>query len=213
MNQIKKQDNKRIRTSIIISLVFYLGLIFFFQIKIDSYTNNRTTDLNILNLTIDIDKEDYTKNLNKKEKEKIKKHFSESKENKMLITEPTERRSTKIVKQVKNNNDTSRINIKENENKTTTSTQKLMTLSLLVGKINKSKIYPRAARKKKMEGRVIILLHLNLKGEPLNIIIEQSSGYPLLDRSAIKSIKKVMPFPHNTGKEIKIKIPIHYKLN
>ena len=49
--------------------------------------------------------------------------------------------------------------------------------------------YPKLARQKKMEGIVKIAIHFNQSGHVEKFELTQSSGFDILDQSAIKSIK------------------------
>ncbi|MCP5006784.1 MAG: energy transducer TonB [Planctomycetes bacterium] len=71
--------------------------------------------------------------------------------------------------------------------------------------------YPGRARKMLMEGSVIVSFVVRLDGSIKDIIIKQSSGYSILDRNAIKAIKKAAPFP-SPPVEATITIPITYRL-
>jgi len=75
--------------------------------------------------------------------------------------------------------------------------------------IDRAKIYPLLARKRKIEGTVIIEFIINNKGYPQDIRIEKSSGHEILDSAAIKTVKNAAPLPHIQGKII---IPIRFKL-
>lgn len=75
--------------------------------------------------------------------------------------------------------------------------------------IERAKIYPLLARKRKMEGTVIIEFIINNKGYPQDIMIDKSSEHEILDSAAIKTIKNAAPLPHIQGKII---IPIRFKL-
>ncbi len=71
--------------------------------------------------------------------------------------------------------------------------------------------YPSRARKMLMEGSVIVSFVVRLDGSIKDIIIKQSSGYSILDKNAIKAIKKAAPFP-SPPVEATITIPITYRL-
>jgi periplasmic protein TonB len=49
--------------------------------------------------------------------------------------------------------------------------------------------YPVQAVRERMEGKVILKVLVGLEGEPEEISLEKSSGYELLDRSAITAVK------------------------
>ena len=75
--------------------------------------------------------------------------------------------------------------------------------------IDRAKIYPLLARKRKIEGTVIMEFIINNKGYPQDIRIEKSSEHEILDSAAIKTVKNAAPLPHIQGKII---IPIRFKL-
>ena len=61
--------------------------------------------------------------------------------------------------------------------------------------IEENKKYPFIARRKGIEGKVLLIFTINKKGYLQNIKIEKSSGYAILDKAAIESVKKASPFP------------------
>jgi TonB family protein len=75
--------------------------------------------------------------------------------------------------------------------------------------IERAKIYPLLARKRKIEGIVIIEFTINNKGYPQDIRVEKSSAHEILDSAAIKTVKNAAPLTHIQGKII---IPIRFKL-
>jgi len=75
--------------------------------------------------------------------------------------------------------------------------------------IDRAKVYPLLARKKKIEGTVIMEFIITNKGYPQDIRIEKSSEHEILDSAAIKTVKNAAPLPHIQGKII---IPIRFKL-
>jgi TonB family protein len=75
--------------------------------------------------------------------------------------------------------------------------------------IDRAKVYPLLARKRKIEGTVIMEFIINNKGYPQDIRIEKSSEHEILDSAAIKTVKNAAPLPHIQGKII---IPIRFKL-
>lgn len=79
--------------------------------------------------------------------------------------------------------------------------------------IQQAQIYPKQARKMRMQGIVKVeFLWTKNKGlEDLKII--QSSGYDLLDKSALKSIRKAsLYFPYYES-DLRIVLPIAYELS
>ena len=77
--------------------------------------------------------------------------------------------------------------------------------------IQKQIIYPIVARKKGWQGRVVISFVVDKDGSIMDINIRESSGFSLLDRSAVKTIKKVAPFPPPPVRAELI-VPVNYSL-
>lgn len=85
-------------------------------------------------------------------------------------------------------------------------------ISSFVNKIESLKHYPYIARRRGMEGTVIVFVHISKAGELKEAALRMSSGYEILDRSALDLIKKAIPFRHGYHSDLKIEIPITYKL-
>ncbi|MFH1231127.1 MAG: energy transducer TonB [Planctomycetota bacterium] len=80
---------------------------------------------------------------------------------------------------------------------------------------NKLPPYPKLACQLGQEGLVILMVEIDEKGMALDVKIVQSSGYKLLDESALKTVKKWAFIPATkNGKPIlsRIEIPIRFKL-
>jgi len=75
--------------------------------------------------------------------------------------------------------------------------------------IERAKIYPVLARKRKQEGTVVTEFSINAKGLPQNIQIIKSSGFSLLDSAARDTILKASPFPVIRGT---IEVPLIFIL-
>jgi len=103
--------------------------------------------------------------------------------------------------------------------KANTLEKKLLTayLNSIYLKIEKHKEYPFWARRHGIEGRVIVVFSLKRNGQLKEINVEESSGYSLLDKAAIKTIKRAAPFPafppELNKKIITLRIPICFYLN
>jgi TonB family protein len=95
---------------------------------------------------------------------------------------------------------------------TETAVDKSAIISLFVDKIESAKHYPYIARRKGIEGTVIVFVHLNKNGELKDVVLRKSSNYEILDKSAVELIKKATPFRHGYHSDLKIEIPITYKL-
>ena len=84
----------------------------------------------------------------------------------------------------------------------------------LISKIIQNNItYPYIARKMGWEGKVIISFVLTKEGKINFLTVEKSSGYDVLDKNAIKTIKKVSKYFPLPPHDVKIRIPISYKLD
>lgn len=80
--------------------------------------------------------------------------------------------------------------------------------------VERNKFYPRIARVNELEGTVYVNFHVDKKGRPGSVVVEKSSGYRLLDESAVSTIKKIRHFK-DTPEEfmgLDITVPITYKL-
>jgi TonB family protein len=75
--------------------------------------------------------------------------------------------------------------------------------------IERAKVYPELARKRRQEGVVVTEFSINAHGLPENIRVTKSSGFSLLDSAARDTILKAAPFPVVEGR---IEIPINFIL-
>jgi TonB family protein len=82
--------------------------------------------------------------------------------------------------------------------------------ALIRAAIEKAKTYPLIARKRGVEGTVLVSFRIDVKGLPQNVMIVKSSGYQILDDEAQKMLRKASPFPELNGE---IVIPITFKLS
>ena len=78
--------------------------------------------------------------------------------------------------------------------------------------IQKNITYPHLARKMGWEGKVVVSFVICEDGTVINIRIVKSSGYTLLDKNAIESIKKSMPFP-SPPVRAELVVPVSYRLS
>lgn len=85
-------------------------------------------------------------------------------------------------------------------------------LSYLTDKIEALKQYPYLARRKGIEGTVMLFVEIDRLGNLINTKIIKSSGYEILDQSALMLIKKAFPIKHNFNRDLRVTIPITYKL-
>ncbi|MBI4715585.1 MAG: energy transducer TonB [Nitrospirae bacterium] len=82
--------------------------------------------------------------------------------------------------------------------------------------IEKSKGYPWKARMERLEGTVTVEFSLRKNGEPELIRVARSSGYPLLDRSALEAIRNRTRFPEIPSTlgmaEMDLRVPMVYRM-
>ena len=76
--------------------------------------------------------------------------------------------------------------------------------------------YPQEARKKKLEGRLVVLFSLNREGGLTRLDITKTSGQEVLDREAERAIQSAAPFPpfpgHITVSRLNINVSFDYTL-
>ncbi|MBZ0157832.1 MAG: energy transducer TonB [Alphaproteobacteria bacterium] len=89
-------------------------------------------------------------------------------------------------------------------------------LSALAGgfsaRIESAKWYPYMARRKGIEGTVVVKVKIGRDGSLSEATVLRSSGHGILDESALSLVKKVCPFRHSAGRDISIEVPITYRL-
>ncbi len=81
---------------------------------------------------------------------------------------------------------------------------------------NASPAYPGLARKRGQEGTVILHVLVNEKGRVDDLEIENSSGFRLLDRAAVSSVRKWSFEPGRRGEErvpMWVRVPVTFKLD
>ncbi len=88
-------------------------------------------------------------------------------------------------------------------------------VSLIQNKINPHFIYPKEAITKGWEGIVKVRITLTANGQITKIDVAKSSGYPLLDTTAMLAIKDASPYPFpkdiQPKKEVEIIIPVRFE--
>lgn len=81
--------------------------------------------------------------------------------------------------------------------------------------VNPKPPYPRLAIRKGYEGTVVLLVEVLADGSVRGVEISQSSGYPILDRCALKTVRKWRFIPGKRGEEsvpMKVKLPVVFRL-
>jgi TonB family protein len=79
-------------------------------------------------------------------------------------------------------------------------------------RIEETRTYPYVARKRGLQGVVRLALRLDEKGNLIELVVTESSGYGVLDDAATALIEKVVPYPHGLGTTLSVDIPIRYSL-
>jgi len=75
--------------------------------------------------------------------------------------------------------------------------------------------YPMIARKKGWQGRLLLAVHIDKNGNVLNVDVSKTSGFDVLDRISVKTIKNWEFLPARYGEsniEDYLNIPISFKL-
>jgi len=83
-------------------------------------------------------------------------------------------------------------------------------------RINPPPSYPFIARKRGYQGNVVLEVLINKQGKVIDFRLFSSSGYSILDKTAIASVKKWLFEPGMRGPdkiEMWVRVPIRFKLN
>lgn len=78
-------------------------------------------------------------------------------------------------------------------------------------KIEKEIVYPRIARRRGLEGKVILSFVICEDGTVHGINIVEKSGYTILDKNAVATVKRAAPFPPPPVRA-EIVLPLSYRL-
>ena len=82
--------------------------------------------------------------------------------------------------------------------------------------MKQKRVYPRSARRLKLEGTVLVEMVINREGEIIKVKIARSSGHELLDKAAIAQVQKlrrVPKIPRELNRpSMTFKIPFDYRL-
>ncbi|HOO45061.1 MAG TPA: energy transducer TonB [Deltaproteobacteria bacterium] len=82
---------------------------------------------------------------------------------------------------------------------------------MVVDIIRKNLYYPGSARRRGIEGTVYLRFVLDASGTVSDISVEKTSGYALLDKASVKTIKRCV-FPPPPDDTLTLSIPITFKL-
>lgn len=76
--------------------------------------------------------------------------------------------------------------------------------------------YPAIAKRRNWQGTTILLVNVSKQGEVKQVNIHKSSGYEMLDKSALSSVKRwhFLPGTENgSAVPMEVLVPVHYKLH
>ena len=89
-------------------------------------------------------------------------------------------------------------------------------LGELQNRLNRYLVYPVRARKRGWQGEVMVAFNINNHGQLNNVRLAKSSGYLLLDRSAVTAISKLnkITLPNILGElqAMDLQLPVRYEL-
>jgi protein TonB len=77
--------------------------------------------------------------------------------------------------------------------------------------ITKQLAYPPMARKMHWSGKVVVAFIVAEDGTVHNVRVLETSGFPILDRSATETVQNVAPFPKPPVRA-EIVVPVHFKM-
>lgn len=80
---------------------------------------------------------------------------------------------------------------------------------------NPQPVYPRAAQRRGIEGKVLLGVEVSALGLPLNVNVQQSSGHPMLDEAALQAVRqwKFQPARHGSmDVRSQVQIPVVFRL-
>jgi len=73
-------------------------------------------------------------------------------------------------------------------------------------------VYPPLARRRGLEGRVVLSLTIDRDGAARVLYIGESSGHSILDRAAAKLVSGLLPLARGPSQPLTVDIPITYRL-
>jgi periplasmic protein TonB len=81
---------------------------------------------------------------------------------------------------------------------------------------NPAPVYPSAAQKRGLEGRVVLKVHVLANGRPDNIAVAKSSGHEILDAAAVTAVTSWVFEPAKRGQtpiDGWVNVPLNFKLS
>ena len=95
------------------------------------------------------------------------------------------------------------------------SNMQVKTEAIPLYKVNPPPEYPRTARRRGLQGTVMLSVLVNESGQVENIWVFTSSGYRLLDNAALKAVRNWLFEPGKIGErnaEMWVKVPVRFEL-
>ncbi len=87
-------------------------------------------------------------------------------------------------------------------------------IGMVIALLSKNKYYPTVERKRGREGSVVVSFVINSNGNATDIKVKEPSRYLNLDKAAIETVKRSLPFPaFEGGDKLDIVLSIDYKLD
>lgn len=147
----------------------------------------------------------------KLKEKKTTKQLNEPQQKKQI--EKTARKTPAIIKQKKHSKIEPQkysFTLAEQQSKS-----KAHVVSILIEEFNQYFTYPKFAKRRNWQGKVLLSLRITSSGKIKNIQIDDSSGYNILDQAAINSMRKVGKLPQTASwleNDIELEIPVVYQL-
>lgn len=92
------------------------------------------------------------------------------------------------------------------------SAERIRILNALRSMILEGIVYPPLARRRGLEGRVVLRLAINTAGEADALFVTESSGHAILDRAALQLVSCLLPLKRGPSQPLTVEIPITYRL-
>jgi periplasmic protein TonB len=80
---------------------------------------------------------------------------------------------------------------------------------------NRAPLYPESARRRRIEGRVVLRVSVSSDGAPLNVAVLQGSGHDNLDEAAAAAVRQWRFVPATRGGvpvEAPADVPVQFRL-
>lgn len=85
-------------------------------------------------------------------------------------------------------------------------------LSAVKSSVEKSLVYPRRARSKRIEGVVTLQFFVGLDGQLNELTVYRSSGNGLLDNAALRAVRKAQPSWPRPTRSVRLRFPIVFRI-